>query len=475
MTSRTPTVLLTLLLLAAVAAALGLGLPLPTTDDLFFYGAPFRIAEGGGLENPPLRGFLAGLGTQAYFCHVPLHAWTLGLWLKVWGVSTFSVLAFAWATFAVGGASLLVWLRRLGWELPERLLLLLVYLTLHLVAGSRPDGLALALALAGAAVISFESRGRFFLGALLLGGGVLAYPMAALWGLFFAALTWLATPPAKRLRWPALLLPFAAASLVWAGLFWLMVDGRVGEWLRVFQTVRGMRARPPSLILQIIGEFLHSPRKEALLVPVLCCLPLSLALAWLWRQRLPALTLPTVGLAVLTSLGCALLYFAASSTQTAIFCGFLAAGAIVTATRSRLGLAALVGIYACTFSLWWLQAGLRREPAEAERSAAREAARRALSEKRTLRIDSSSARYAFDFRLPPEAFDLIYSTAKPPYTPPFRDRAAAAETWIVARSWIRFLNNPPPAVQEYPRVTIRGKPIETLPLHPFEIVVLSGE
>lgn len=473
MSARPPSILLALLLLLAIGAAFTLGLPLPTTDDLFFYGAPIQIAQGGGLENPPLRGFLEGLGTTAYFCHVPLHPWALGLWLKLWGVSSAAILAFVWTVYAIGAAGLEILLRRLRWALPERLLLLLVYLTLHLVSASRPDGLALALALSGGAVLSFDHRGRFFAGSLLLGFGVLAYPMAALWGLLAAALNWLGTLPAQRRPWSAFALPFAAAAIICAALFWWMLDGRLAEWLRVFQWVRAERGRPLWLMAQLVAEFLAAPRRDVLLVPVLFCLPVSLLLAWRWRQRLPAQTLPTVALALLTSLGCALLYFAHSSMQTSILCGFLAAGAVITATGSRLALAGLTGVYLCTFSLWWLQAGFRQEPPAAERAAARAAAARAVAEKRALRIDSASARYAFDFRLPPEAYDVIYSTTARPYAPPFAQREAAGETWILARSWIRFLNRAPAAAQEYPRVTIRGRAIDPLPLHPFEIVVLA--
>lgn len=461
-----------LLMLAAVAA-LALGLPLPTTDDLFFYGAPIQIAQGGGLENPPLRGFLEGLGTKAYHCHVPLQSWALGLWLKLWGVSSAAILGFVWTVFALGAAGLETLLRRLCWALPERLLLLLVYLTLHLVAASRPDGLALALALAGGAVLSFEDRGRFFGGSLLLGLGVLAYPMAALWGLLAAALNWLGTPREQRRPWSAFILPFAAAALLCAALFWWMLDGRLAEWLRVFQWVRAERGRPLWLMAELVAEFLTAPRRDVLFVPVLLSLPVSLFLAWRWRLRLPAQTLPTVALALLTSLGCALLYFAHASMQTAVLCGFLAAGAVVTATGSRLALTGLTGVYLCTFSLWWLQASFREVPPESERAAARTAAARAVTEKRALRVDSASARYAFDFRLPPEAYDVIYSTTARPYSPPFAQREASGETWIVARSWIRFLNRAPAATQEYPRVTIRGKGIDTLPLHPYEIVVLG--
>ncbi|MBS0659000.1 MAG: hypothetical protein JSR82_12235 [Verrucomicrobia bacterium] len=471
MTLRPAVLVPGLLLLLALVAAVVLGLPLPSTDDLFFYGAPLQIAEGGGLTNPPLRGFLQGLGTDAYFCHVPLHPWALGLWLKMWGVSTASILGFAWATGALGAVSLSVWLRRLGWDLPERLLLLLVYVTLHFAAGSRPDGLALSLALAGGAALSFRSPLRCFLGLLLLGGGVLAYPMAALWGLCFAGLIWLATPAAERLTWRMLLLCASGAALLCGALFWWLLDGRVAEWLQVFQTVRGLRSRPPGLILQMIGEFLRSPRKEALLVPVLLCYPLALLLAWRMRAQLPRLTLPTVLVALATALGCGLLYFAAAALQTSIFCGFLAAGAIVTATRSRLGLAALTGIYLVAFSLWWTQSLLRQEPAEQERSAARAAAERAENAGRPLRIDAATARYAFDFRLPKSAYDLFYSTAEPPYSPLFATRSQRSETWIVARSWIRYLNQPPASILDYPRVTLRGRPVDTLPLHPYEIVV----
>ena len=140
--------------LFALACFVGLGLfgfPQPMIDDLFFTGAGLNLAQGGDFSNAMLaRQHFPG---TLYFVQPPLHSYVLAGWLKMFGISTFSMVAFqlvadvfiCWAVIRI--------LRQ--YQAP-RLLECLVPLgvaTAFLSLGLRSEPLSVALTMAGFAIL----------------------------------------------------------------------------------------------------------------------------------------------------------------------------------------------------------------------------------------------------------------------------------------------------------------------------------
>src|SRR5665213_1074302 len=73
-------------------ALLFLDFPKPGLDDLFFVGTSLNLAQGGDYSNPLLE--RQQFSSHFYFVHTPTYSFALAGWLKIFGVSTFSLLGF---------------------------------------------------------------------------------------------------------------------------------------------------------------------------------------------------------------------------------------------------------------------------------------------------------------------------------------------------------------------------------------------
>ncbi|HSY17984.1 MAG TPA: hypothetical protein VK815_06600 [Candidatus Acidoferrales bacterium] len=145
-----------------------LGFPRPMMDDLFFTGAGLNLAAGGDFSNPLLaRQDFPG---TLYFLHPPLHSYAIAGWLKIFGVSTASLLAFQAVMYVLICWSTICILRKhraphlLEWLLP------LGVASAFLSVGLRSEPLAAALTMLGFALV--ECLGQktvlLFCGFLLL-------------------------------------------------------------------------------------------------------------------------------------------------------------------------------------------------------------------------------------------------------------------------------------------------------------------
>lgn len=144
-----------------------IGYPRPHVDDLFFTGAGVSIAQGNGLKNPWLGPFLAQFGTDKYYVQTAFHPYLLGIWLKLFGIRASSVLAFQCLAAAIGSASLLLLLRRIGFSSSMLLVSWVLYAAFVLSAGLRPEVLGLACVTTAGLAWSSDRRGLGFLGCFL--------------------------------------------------------------------------------------------------------------------------------------------------------------------------------------------------------------------------------------------------------------------------------------------------------------------
>jgi len=457
-------------------------LPAPDVDDLFFFGAPLRIVETGELVNPLLRRWEAPFGTNRYFLQMPLHPYLLAGWLRVCGVSTLGILSFHWVCYAAGALGLAAYLRRFGWRLEEVLWLLPIYLVLMLWLGGRPDVAAFALLFAGAGLLIDPRQGhwtRALAAFALMGFSVLCYPMTLVWaaGLTLAEAARSSAAREDQLIWPLLarwLLPLAGATLLVGGVFLGLVQGEVREFLRVFLACRALRAAPA---LPALWKSLVVVKKELLALPAFVLFPALATVAalggWGNNWRLPTRTrLLTVSLFLIV-MACVATYYALNARVSFLLAFFIAA---LAAGNGRVWVRSVTyGIFLLATALWWVQTLFLHPPAAPEIAAARQCydALAAASPGRTVWLDAAAARYFFDYRLPTGALDLFYSAPIPGYATTYPPEANA--TWVATRPWLRYLREMPRDLVDYPTYRLRGRPLETLPREPYELVVLAGD
>ncbi len=212
--------------------------PKPSYDDLFYIGASLNIAAGGDFSNPLLA--RQGFPSHYFFVYPPLHAQTLGLWLKCLGVSALALTAFQMMMNFITSVSTIAVLRRRG--APEWLewLVPLGVAAALLPSGLRPEPYSVALIMAGFAVIECGSRNwlGLFAGFSLIVLGAWAAPRfgplaAGLLGLSIWKL-WNQDQPGKARGFSYLAGPFFAAGLVNLVIFLTMIDFRVHEFWSTF-------------------------------------------------------------------------------------------------------------------------------------------------------------------------------------------------------------------------------------------------
>ncbi len=234
--------------------------PKPIYDDLFYLGASVNLARGGDLANPLLA--RQEFPSHFFFVYPPLHSYAVAGWLKLFGISADSVTAFPLLMQCVIAAATIAILRKHGAPCWLEWLVPLGVAVAFLPSGLRPEPVAVALAMAGFALLECGgARALFnFPGFLLLFLGASASPriapFAAALALLAACRLWVASRTAAAGRWNFLVAALAAMSL--AGLSFLaMIGFRLREFLMMFRLHAG---RVSEGKLGMIQHFLKEQR-----------------------------------------------------------------------------------------------------------------------------------------------------------------------------------------------------------------------
>lgn len=143
------------------------GYPKVFTDDLFYMGAAFALADGHGLTNPYLVRDVAGV--TPFFSYPPLYFDVLAGWIKLFSRSPLSLQMF-WALAQLAGSVPFTRiLLRLGTPFTIAITSPLLLLGAVGYEGMRPEILAIPLLLLGLATLfSKEERWTTFAGAFLI-------------------------------------------------------------------------------------------------------------------------------------------------------------------------------------------------------------------------------------------------------------------------------------------------------------------
>ncbi len=149
-----------------------LDFPKPGLDDLFFVGTGLNLAQGGDYSNPLLE--RQQFPSHFYFVHPPTYSYGLASWLKLLGVSTFSMLGFQLLMYLVICTATVAILHREKAPLTLAWLVPLGVTAAFLPEGLRPESFSVALTMTGFALIHwggprpFVIFSGFFL--MILGG-----------------------------------------------------------------------------------------------------------------------------------------------------------------------------------------------------------------------------------------------------------------------------------------------------------------
>lgn len=392
-------------------ALLLLDFPKPQLDDLFFVGAGLNLAQGGDFANPLLE--RQQFPSHFYFVHPPLYSYALAGWLKVFGISTVSFLVFQHLLYLLicgatifllrtyRAAALLEWLVPLGVAaafLPE---------------GLRPEAFSVALTLCGFALLASGSLrwATLFAGFLLM---ILGASVASRLVFFSAALLLVAFVDLRRKNVPAIrLVALAGLALLLTALILLEQIGfRLGEFWRTFHFHAAGRISGGKLAAA--RHYLESLSiiQWPLLLLWLALLPFLPKLRAQTPARITIYLLGAFGIAaVLGILGHGFYWYVfllLLLAATACLAQFPPRRAFIL--QALLAVALLVAVSRIIIFAAGITANrIKADPGER------------LAEARLLRptpehpllVDGDTARYVFDYRLPPGCLDWNFSAPFP--------------------------------------------------------------
>lgn len=221
-----------LVLALYIILLLAKGYPMPHGDDLIFLGTPINAIQSGVFANPYCANFLQQFGTIEHLYYLPGHAWLLFFWLKLTGISTFSLLVFQWIGYGVGMAGLyLLLVNRFALQPARALLLCGIYLTLVLQMGLRPEAWGFGLMFLGLALFNPATYGGLFTGILLIGAGTLCSPLSI--GISTSLVVYLYFSHKQRLHWLKLIAAGLLAVILIFLLLGLMIAFRYEQFIRI--------------------------------------------------------------------------------------------------------------------------------------------------------------------------------------------------------------------------------------------------
>jgi len=394
--------------------------PKPGSDDLFYLGASLNLADGGDFSNPLI--VRQEFPSHFFFVYPPLHSFALAGWLKMFGINSAAMTAYAIFSCLVVSIATIFILRRhqapawLEWLVP----LGVCYGLLPL--GLRAEPFAAALVMGGFAIAEAEiSRRKAWalgVGLLLIFLGGSAAPritiVAAALVLRAGWHAWISASRSRQ-RW-GIVLCFLAAFLITGISFLLLIDFRVGEFLHTFHYFAAGRVFGSKL--RLLFAFLFGGGYVQLSLPLL-----------FFGLLIYAVTKPTDELSLTA-------YFVAATLPVAVVMGtigsgtpwwmflviFLLAGsALKRLSRSRaISLQLAIALVALTINRKAIVQGygLVSGHIKSDRGEQLAAALKFQpTPEHPIVLDGWVARYVYDYRLPPGALDLASATKFPGMSP----------------------------------------------------------
>lgn len=456
------------LIVGAGAALWGAGYPQPHIDDLFYSGAPIHLSQTGELANPWIAPWLRSLGTEHHFAQPPGQPYLLGLWLKIFGVSTATLTGFQ-LILETGLGVILYGLARAHQLSRTSALAIAVVPLINLIGlGLRPEPLAFFLLACGQLCLRSETPAGWFGSAVLVSGAVLTHPMSMTMAVpLHAARIW------RRWRDRQPLGSFGlwtiAGIAVAAIAFLVAIGGELAEFLRVMGRYSQM-FRPPwtDAPAYFWGEM--TVGKHGLLHAAAAVI----VLPSLWRAfykpafqlQLSPIRMLWIVWAVATCAG--ILLYPTRMVNYSVPLALLLA--IATWGRSRW--APLVACAACAVTVA-SNAGLILRPAFGSPDRPDAAAVRQLvanSPQKTLCLDEVVARFVYDFRPPAHTIDWTQRQAAS--LGAFGTVAAkpASELWLV-NEW-RFEHCIRDSHLSAERLKIGGREFQSIAAAPHRIVMI---
>jgi len=475
--------LIPLLLVATIwCVSLYKQLPLPHADDLFFTGAAINLAKGGPLVNPYLETWNAATKTGKYYYQPPFQAFLLASWLKVFGISSASIIAFQYTCYGLFTLFALAICHEHHLTRIATVIIVTSFACWMAKNGLRSEALGLTFLAAGYWFLRRERVMCTLLGFVFWGAAVSTSPSLVTYVLPLTLAVSVCQYTSLRQKGMSgrrilvtQFLTLAAAVAIIGLLFSVCIDFDYGgfvsdfllhiSWRRIY--LAGVPSHP------VVQGLLHG-YWLILYVPIYLSLLALVAAFVAWGPRPGDRTalIMTTGLLAGVVFNLFLYPTQSSALSCATFFSVVTLGILISAFKDSrhyfLLAAALAIVIAASQFLTVLEVASigssHNTPYQAIRTEAQ------ASPERRYAIDSAAARYVFQYDLPPHTVSWDFDMPPPGTSWPtaMNDRRADT-TWIVSKSHLgMFVSD----AEDFPRIFCFGRRFRSLAKDPYDIVVV---
>jgi len=453
------------------------GIPGPCTDDMFFTGTAVNLLHDGVYRNPWIEPWNKILQSGRFFFQPPFHAYTLAPWLKVFGLSTASLLAFQnfWAfVFSVSAAGLM---RRFGAPLAACLAVAPLFAITNHLAGFRPDILGFAYLALGLWLYSFNRPVSSFVGAALVFASVLTLTIFVAYAVpLLLALFWIRHKngggDAKQL------LKSGVVTLVLPGLlvtllFLICIEFKLGLFIHDYLYHASLRRPPTGSAAVYFVRYVFEYWGPVQLAPSFALFVIASIGIWFWRKPSPDVRVLLIASFIAAAIN--ILLYPSSAVSYVFFLGWiwlLCAMPLLFRPgfnwvgASLASLAMLILLVSQTTNIIGF---IGQKPAEESKYAD---IRKYVQDHpdRVYAIDTVAAYYVFQYRFP--AHITGWGELRPPTERPVQSVTEKDPnmSWVASTVWLNRLISD--GNFDSPKLTIFGRKFGSLPETPADVTLI---
>ncbi|MDJ1179465.1 hypothetical protein PJF56_11380 [Roseofilum sp. BLCC_M91] len=455
-----------------------LGYPLPHIDDLFFIGAAINVAKNGEFFNPYIIEWAEPV-VDRFYVQPPFHSITLAGWLKIFGISTQSLLLFQCFCYFIFSIFTALILKNYGFHPITAICTTICFATWMSIAGLRQDALSMAYLAIGLWLLTKDIKCRYFFGFSFLGFSILSSIVSMVYALPFsiAIVTYNSwrkknTIKSKYSKYIIQRIYILLTSMVFV--FILFLTSINFEFYRFISDIAWHASwRRNSIELSHLINVLTYGYREITDAPLyifyiflVCTIVVKRNY---WQPKAVLITL-TITIALILNL---VLYDRTLFENFTFFCWLgviLIISAIPASHRTRITFTIVAIIIFTLNQSWNIINIIGKQTPKTEDSYGQ--IRQFVQENphRKYLIDEWGARLIFDYNLPPNTIDWNFSRY---YTgianPQSITEKYSDEVWIISKAKGYSLEGLP----DYPRVELFGYTFDSIPSQPDDVIIID--
>jgi hypothetical protein len=455
------------------------GFPFPHIDDLAYVGAGITLHETGVLENRFQIDWSSFLETKNAYYYTPFYFYLVKYWSSIFGISATSFHNYYWCFLIIGMISVYLFLRKIDISQTISLFFLFIFSFIMLKYGLRPDTFSYAFMFAGLSLFSLSSFIRCFTGLFFIGISILILPVCLFIAvpLFISLCFHLYRTTKYHINISVFLLSLFISVISVFFIFLNQIDYNFFEWLHAFNkavSVNKVNASYFFIIERIISKMLTFWRGYIFLIPYSTMLLATLFLFFLSNKKKTNSLIYILPLFIIIILLNGFHWYGLGHSILFVWMITIVCLNYIEKIKPKSILWFIVVfsfvISQFPFILQLLYSETKQN--EIHRKMKNYIYQEIKDNNTRIIFDHVSAKYIFDYKLPPHSYDFSMYEPYPRFRPNTIKAKKENEIWVVAR-WnftdhIRDTNT----VSRAKQITFLKKELGSVYLEPQDIILL---